>query len=155
MGTLLSANVDKQAMLPAIEMVVKNWFHNPADAFYTGTVMDILFNGVIIDCSADDKLTTALCMALEETVAFQRVDDGHLAFTFFGGVSWQSFNQFLCIRLKFHILSSKPITCNDQVNNTDLGVFKVLRGKKNYKDIGRVLEFNGDKGDLLSIFFFA
>lgn len=34
------------------------------------------------------------------------------------------------------------------MNDTDLGEMKVLRGKKNHKDIGRVLTFNGEPGDL-------
>lgn len=34
-----------------------------------------------------------------------------------------------------------------QVNGTDLGEMKVLRGKKNHKDIAKVITFNGDPGD--------
>lgn len=34
-----------------------------------------------------------------------------------------------------------------QVNGTDMGEMKVLRGKKNHKDIAKVITFNGDPGD--------
>ena len=35
-----------------------------------------------------------------------------------------------------------------QVNGTDMGEMKVLRGKKNFKDVGRVIAFNGETGEL-------
>lgn len=35
-----------------------------------------------------------------------------------------------------------------QANYTDLGEFKVYRGKKNSADIGRVISFNGDTGKI-------
>lgn len=34
-----------------------------------------------------------------------------------------------------------------QANYTDLGEFKVYRGKKNPADVGRVITFNGDTGE--------
>lgn len=83
----MAVNVDKQAMLPAVETVVNNLFNNPADAFYTGTVMDLLFNGVSLDCSSDDKPTVGMCMNLEEAAAIKKIDDTHLSFSLFGGVS--------------------------------------------------------------------
>ena len=87
MGMLLAVNVDKQAMLPAIEGVLKNLFHDPADAFFTGRVMDILFDGVEIDCSSDDKTTVAICMSFDGNKAVRKIDDHHFAFSLFGGVS--------------------------------------------------------------------
>lgn len=35
-----------------------------------------------------------------------------------------------------------------QRNDTDLGEIKVFRGKKNYKDVGRVISVNGDTGEV-------
>lgn len=87
MGMLLAVNVDKQAMLPAIEGVLKNLFHDPADAFYTGRVMDILYDGVPVDCSSDDKTTIAICMSFDNNKALRKIDDHHFAFSLFGGVS--------------------------------------------------------------------
>lgn len=40
-----------------------------------------------------------------------------------------------------------------QVNDTDLGEIKVYRGKKNYKDVGRVISVNGDTGEMSEFFF--
>lgn len=39
-----------------------------------------------------------------------------------------------------------------QTNYTDLGEFKVYRGKKNYKDTGRVVSFNGETGKQIHVF---
>lgn len=123
MGTFMAINVDKQAMLPTVQQVVNNLFHNPADAFYTGKVMDLLFDGVEVDCSSDDKATMAICLNFEDANAFRKIDETHLAFSLFGGV-----------------------------NNSDMGLYKVYRGKKNYKDLGRLISYNDDTGNFYSIF---
>lgn len=83
---LLATNVDKKPLLSSIEQAVKNLFHDPADAFYTGRAMDMMFGGVSVDCTGDDKLTMAVCMTIAEESAFKRIDEGHLAFSMFGGV---------------------------------------------------------------------
>lgn len=85
MGMFLSTNVEKAPMLPMVDGVIKNLFHDPADAFYTGRVMDLLFDGVSVDCSSDDGTTKAVCLTLEEKLI--KIDDQHLAFSLFGSVS--------------------------------------------------------------------
>lgn len=87
-GVLLAANIDKQVMLPRLENGLKNIFHNPTDAFYTGRAMDILFNGVEADCSNKETFTAAICNNLEDQPqSVRRVDKDHLNFSFFGNVS--------------------------------------------------------------------
>lgn len=113
----LTTNVDKKPMLKTVENVAKSLFHDPADVFFTGRAMDILFNGILLDCGGEDKTAAAICVALEDEIPFKRVDDDHLSFSLFGGA-----------------------------NGTDLGEVKVFRGKKNYKDVGRFISFNGDTG---------
>lgn len=73
--------------LPPVGGAIKNLFNDPSDAFYTGRIMDILFDGVPVDCSAKDQITGALCLTFEGTRGFRRVNDTHLAFSIFGGVS--------------------------------------------------------------------
>lgn len=46
MGMILAANVDKKPMVPMLGGAIKALFHDPADAFYTGRVMDLLYDGV-------------------------------------------------------------------------------------------------------------
>lgn len=85
-GGFLATNYDKKAMLSKLDGVMKNLFHDPIDAFYTGRVMDLLFDGVAIDCSSTDTFTSAACMTLEGQVPVQRVDEDHLSFSVLGGV---------------------------------------------------------------------
>lgn len=87
MGMFLATNVDKQAMLPAIEVAVKNLFHDPADAFFTGRVMDLLFDGDGVDCSTDDQVSTAICVSFETNRALWKTEEKHFKFSLFGGVS--------------------------------------------------------------------
>lgn len=86
-GMFSSTNVDKKPMLKTVENVAKSMFHDPADVFFTGPAMDILFNGVLLDCGGEDKTAAAICMALEDEIPFKKVDDDHLSFSLFGGVS--------------------------------------------------------------------
>lgn len=122
----LATNVDKQPLLPQVDSAIKNLFNNPSDAFYTGRIMDLLFDGVLMDCSSSDQITGALCLTFEDTPGFRRVNDTHLTFSLFGGV-----------------------------NGTDMGEMKVYRGKKNYKDIARVIAFNGDTGKFMFSHFLS
>lgn len=87
-GALLATNYDKQPLLGVIEGAFNNLFHHPKDAFYTGRVLDLLFDGVSIDCSTrdDDKFSGAVCMQLEDRSAVQKIDDSNLIFSLFGGV---------------------------------------------------------------------
>lgn len=87
MGMLLATNIDKKPLLPAIEGAIKNMFHDPADAFYTGRVWDLLYDGVEIDCSSDDQTVTAICLSMESMKPIRKIDDKHFAFSLFAGVS--------------------------------------------------------------------
>lgn len=94
MGMYCAVNVDKQPMLPMVEGAINKLFHDPADAFYTGRVMNLLFDGVELDCSADDTTVKALCLNFQGEKAFRKIDDGHFAFAVFSGVSVCA-NEFL------------------------------------------------------------
>lgn len=84
----LAVNVDKKPMLPVIVSAVNHLFHNPADAFWTGRVMDLLYDGIPIDCSSDDFNAAAVCSIFEsgDVSAIRRVDDTTYKFSFFAGV---------------------------------------------------------------------
>lgn len=87
MGMLMAVNVDKQPMLPMVESALNLLFHNPSDAFYSGRVMDLLYDGVEVDCSSDDNTVKALCLNFDAEKAFRKIDDTHYAFSMFSGVS--------------------------------------------------------------------
>lgn len=94
MGMLLATNYEKKPFLPKVEVAVKNLFNEPADAFYTGKVMDLLFDGVSIDCSSKEDTTVAVCLQLEDAPAVRRIDENHLAFSILGGVSFSIYFVF-------------------------------------------------------------
>lgn len=87
MGLLLATNIDRQPLLPVIDQAIKNLFNEPADAFYTGPVMDILFNGIPIYCHSVDHITAGMCYSFQNEKSFKRLDTHHYTFSLFGGVS--------------------------------------------------------------------
>lgn len=95
---LMAINYDRQPMLPDVEEVLKNMFHNPTDAFYTGRAMDLMFNGIPVDCSAgaEHKVTAAVCLTFDDNPSMRKIDDNTFTFSLFGGVSWKWKLQFLC-----------------------------------------------------------
>lgn len=60
-GLLLTINIDKKPMLPLITKSVDQVFHNPIDIFWQGKVLDILFDGIPVDCSGDSFEAQAVC----------------------------------------------------------------------------------------------
>lgn len=98
MGMLLAVYYDKQAMIPGVYDAIKELFHNPSEPFYTGSVMDLLYDGVEIDCTSQNEMTSqALCtqFSIGAQKAIRMIDDKHFAFSLFGGVSVQL---FFCFR---------------------------------------------------------
>lgn len=84
----LSVNVDKKPMLPLISQAIDQVFHEPKDIFWNGRVMDILFDGIPIDCSADSFQATAICSVFEsgEVNAVKKYNDTHYSFSLFSAV---------------------------------------------------------------------
>lgn len=115
---MLAINVDKKPMLPLVKIATDLIFHSPQHMFYTGRAMDILFDGIPIDCSSDEFQAQAVCSVFEagDVKAVQPINDTHYTFS---------------------LLAAG--------NATDLGEVKVYRGYKNSPDMGQVLSFNGDE----------
>ncbi|XP_031624944.1 sensory neuron membrane protein 1-like [Contarinia nasturtii] len=115
----MTLNVDKKPMIPMTATAIDAIFHNPKDMFWTGRVMDVLFDGIPIDCSTADETMAAkaVCGVFSSgaVAAVQPHND-----TFF----------------KFSLFQAG--------NATDLGEFTVFRGKKNSPDIGKVVAFNDE-----------
>lgn len=89
MSIALGVNVDRQPMLPLAASAINSIFHNPTDVFWTGRAMDLLFDGIHLDCSSTDFNAKAVCSIFEsgESQAIQPVDENTFKFSFFGGVS--------------------------------------------------------------------
>lgn len=90
---ILTTNVDKKPMLPIVVKAVDSLFHNPTDAFWTGRVMDALFDGIPIDCSGEEFQAKAVCSVFQsgEVKAVRVLNDTHYMFSLFGGVSFKLF----------------------------------------------------------------
>lgn len=116
--TLLTLNVNKKPFLPLVNSAIDILFNSPQHMFYTGRVMDILFDGIPIDCSSDKFQAQAVCSVLGtgEIKAVRPLNSTHFAFSLLA-----------------------------PGNATDLGELTVFRGKKNSKDLGRVTAFNNEQ----------
>ncbi len=44
---------------------IKEIYHDPKTIFWTGKVMDLLFNGIDVDCTSDDFNSKATCAVFE------------------------------------------------------------------------------------------
>ncbi len=90
-GLSLAVNVDKKPMLPLISRAINEIFHQPKTPFWTGRVMDYLFDGIEIDCTSEEFDAKAICsvFASGEAKAIQPVRENIYKFSVFGAVSFQ------------------------------------------------------------------
>lgn len=89
LGTALSINIDRPELLPFIESVINGVLNSPTDPFWTGRAMDILFDGIPLDCTSDDFEVAAACAEFSsgEHKAIQPFNETFYKFSLFGGVS--------------------------------------------------------------------
>lgn len=85
-------NVDRAPMLGMIAKAVDLIFDKPQNIFWTGKAMDIMFNGIRLDCTSDDFNAKAVCSVFEsgevQTVWPDAELPGHYRFSLFGGVGF-------------------------------------------------------------------
>nr|AVM18969.1 sensory neuron membrane protein 1 [Holotrichia parallela] len=112
---LLTVVRDKPSALNLINKAMNSIFKNPKTPFLTATFKQIFFDGVIVNCSVPDFAGKAVCTQLKTEGAkdFEFIEE----------------NVF-----KFSLLGTK--------NGTASNKYKVKRGLKNYRDTGRVIEYN-------------
>ncbi|XP_072748125.1 sensory neuron membrane protein 1-like isoform X2 [Anoplolepis gracilipes] len=107
---------ENPAAMPVLGKAIDSIFHKPESIFVKTQAKNIIFNGLPVDCTVTDFAGKAVCNVLK-TKAKDLMPDGEDLF-------------------KFSLLGAK--------NGTVLPErLKVLRGIKNYKDVGRVVEFDG------------
>lgn len=90
----------KQFMHVAVA-AIKAMFHNPSDAFWTGRAMDLIFDGIDIDCSSKDPLVRIACKEIDRNggATIMRANETTFKFSMLGGVSVWPFST--CIQFKF------------------------------------------------------
>lgn len=94
---LLTLNVDKKPMLPMASKAIDVIFNEPQHIFWTGRVMDVLFDGVPIDCSDEDNFQAqAVCGVFEsgDIKSVKPLNATHYKVSFFGSV---------CFVFKFNV----------------------------------------------------
>ena len=86
----LTLNVDKKPMLNMASNAINQMFHNPVDPFWSGRVMDLLFDGIDIDCSSKEFAAKATCSVLGsgEVKSIKIINEEHLKVSLMGGVSF-------------------------------------------------------------------
>lgn len=66
----------------------------PTSPFLTARAMDILFDGVGIDCSSDQFEARSFCSVMEGEKAIKVVNATYLRFSILGGVSFAIYENF-------------------------------------------------------------
>lgn len=104
--------------------------------------MDLLFDGIDIDCSSQEFAAKAVCTAFDDAPQLDRVDDNTFRFSFFAAVS----NVLVASHSTESAMTQNPPTpfllVDSQKNGSESLKFKVLRGVKDLKDVGRVIEYD-------------
>ncbi|XP_055695891.1 sensory neuron membrane protein 1 isoform X1 [Lutzomyia longipalpis] len=106
---------DKAPMLPMVKQAINIMFHEPQSVFVPIRVMDLLFDGIGLDCSSEEFAAKAVCTALETEPTIDKYNDTTFMFSIFG-----------------------------PKNATPTKTFTVYRGMKNIHDLGRVVKYDGE-----------
>lgn len=93
-------------------------FGNVTTPFMTLRAKDGLHEGVVVTCDVQEFAGKAICAALANDDRIKKVDGNE------------------------HELSYSLLF---QINNTKQGNYKVLRGIENVHDVGKIVEFNGNR----------
>lgn len=84
----LAVNADRQSLISLVAKAIEDLFHSPKEIFWSGTAMDLMFNGIPIDCTSKKPQAKVVCMELRtgEVQAIQQIDKTHFKFSLLGGV---------------------------------------------------------------------
>ncbi|XP_053671092.1 sensory neuron membrane protein 1 [Anopheles nili] len=115
MGVLLTVQRDREAMMPLVKKGLNLLFDPLESAFLRVRIMDLLFDGIYIDCSSQDFSVKALCSGMDSEGAVTPYNETHYKFSFFG-----------------------------MRNHTEAGRWVMYRGVKNVRDLGRVISYNDE-----------
>lgn len=84
----LTVHFEFRQFLHVASTAIKEIFHEPKDAFWTGKAMDLLFNGIDIDCSTTNPLAKLACSEIRKSKnqMIQKVNRTQMKFSILGGV---------------------------------------------------------------------
>lgn len=164
----LAANVDRKSMLPLVKIAIDEIFHNPKEIWWHGRAMDLMFNGIPIDCTSQKPQARVVCMVFRsgELQAIEKIDRTHFKFSLLGGVRTETKTEknmqrttrrikerkidrnsliAICSLFRFSLSPSFSFHTSLQYNHTDSGKFEVNRGKRNARHIGRIVAVDGKR----------
>lgn len=78
----LGVNVEREGLLPMIAKAINDLFHNPKDIFWSGKAMDLIYDGIPIDCTSEDFNAKAVCSIFETGEVKEIQPDGEDRFKF-------------------------------------------------------------------------
>jgi hypothetical protein len=91
-GMVLSAEKDMALMLPTITRAIPSIFGTHDSMFLTAPVKDILFEGILVNCTLKDFTAKVLCTLMKtQGKDLQKVGKNAFRFSLFGAVSTRIF----------------------------------------------------------------
>jgi hypothetical protein len=109
-GMVLTAQREQPLGLKFINVAIPHIFDNPTSVFVTAPAKDLLFNGVLFNCTASDFSTKAVCSELKKRAHnFHRVSEDVFKFSIFGSVRVKQTSKTL-ILLKFPLFTVTAFT---------------------------------------------
>lgn len=91
LGMALTINIERHEMLSFVVNSINGLLHHPTDAFWTGRVMDILFDGIVLDCTSDAFEVAAACAEFSsgDHASITPINETAYKFAMLSGVSKQ------------------------------------------------------------------
>ncbi|PSN29632.1 hypothetical protein C0J52_27456 [Blattella germanica] len=83
-GMALSTEKDMKPVMPVVAKAIPHIFRDPTSVFLTAPARDILFDGVLINCTIQDFAARALCNVMKAQGGFEKVGKSSFKFSFFG-----------------------------------------------------------------------
>lgn len=88
LSMILGINVDREEILPMIETAIQYILDKPSNIYYSGKAIDILFNGITLDCSSEEYEVSAICSEFSsgQYTQIKPINDTAYSFSLFGNV---------------------------------------------------------------------
>jgi hypothetical protein len=105
---VLAAQGEQPLGLKFINAAIPHIFDNPTSVFVTAPAKDLLFNGVLFNCTTSDFSTKAVCSELKKRAHnFHRVSEDIFKFSIFGPVRVkQSSNTLISLKFTLFIVTT-------------------------------------------------
>lgn len=89
LSTILLIHIDRPDLIDFIQRALNKIMDNPQDIFFTGRLWDLLYDGIFLDCTANDFEVTATCSEFDGGVAaeIRRFNETAFKFSMFGNVN--------------------------------------------------------------------